>query len=96
MLAPPPGRSYADGAWHPVAATLSSAGAAFYVDGALVGTAGTTTGQNYTGFWRIGCGNLVNWTANPSSFFTGAIQWAAVHTRALSASEIATHAAAGR
>ena len=96
VIATPPGRSYADGAWHHVAATLSSAGAAFYVDGALVGTAGTTTGQNYTGFWRIGCGNLVNWTANPSSFFTGAIQWAAVHTRALSASEIATHAAAGR
>lgn len=96
IMSTPDGRSYADGAWHHVAATLSSAGAAFYVDGALVGTAGTTTGQNYTGYWRIGCGNLTNWTSNPSSFFTGAIQWAAVYGRALSASEIATHAAAGR
>ncbi|MDQ1082202.1 MULTISPECIES: signal peptidase I [Microbacterium] len=97
VLSTPEGRSYADGAWHHVAATLSSAGASFYVDGALVGTSpSTTTGQKYTGSWRIGCGNLTNWTSNPSSFFTGTIQYAAVYTRALTATEIAAHAAAGR
>lgn len=96
VMSTPEGRSYADGAWHHVAATLSSAGAAFYVDGVLVGTSRTTTGQNYSGYWRIGCGNLTNWTSSPSSFFTGAIQYAAVYTRALSGTEIATHAAAGR
>lgn len=96
VMSTPDGRSYADGGWHHVAATLSSAGAAFYVDGTLVGTSPTTTGQNYNGYWRIGCGNLTNWTSNPSSFFTGAIQYAAVYTRALTAAEIAAHAAAGR
>jgi signal peptidase I len=96
IISTPEGRSYADGRWHHVAATLSSAGAAFYVDGALVGTSRTTTGQNYSGYWRIGCGNLTNWTSNPSAFFTGAIQYAAVFTRALTGTEIAAHAAAGR
>lgn len=96
VMSTPEGRSYADGAWHHVAGTLSSAGAAFYVDGALVATSTTTTGQPYSGYWRVGCGNLTNWTSSPSGFFTGSIQYAAVYNRALTAAEIATHAAAGR
>ncbi|WP_058596603.1 LamG-like jellyroll fold domain-containing protein [Microbacterium testaceum] len=105
-ISTPAGRSYADGAWHAVVASLSSAGMALYVDGSLVATnTSITTGENFSGYWKIGCGNLTAWangTSNGSidwsgpSFFTGEIQFAAIYTRALSIDEVRSHYAAGR
>ncbi|KTR96447.1 hypothetical protein NS220_02215 [Microbacterium testaceum] len=105
-VASPAGQNFADGAWHHVVATLSSAGMTLYVDGALVGArADQTAGQNFTGTWKIGCGQLRFWTNGSAvgvmdydgpDHFTGLIQYAAIYTRALSADEVRWHYAAGR
>ncbi|CAH0169085.1 LamG domain-containing protein [Microbacterium sp. Bi128] len=102
----PPGTSYADGVWHHVVASLSSAGMTLFVDGQLRATnTGVTTGEGYTGFWKVGCGSLSAWANGTSdgtidysgpSYFTGQIQYAAVYKRALSADEVRWHYAGGR
>lgn len=106
----PAGISYADGQWHHVVATLSSAGESLYVDGSLAMTApSVTTGQANTGYWKVGCGNLASWqnaataatgstTADYSgpSYYTGQLQYAAVYTSALSATQVSEHYLAGR
>ena len=70
-----------------IVATLSSTtGMALYVDGKKVGsTGGTTVGQPYTGYWRIGGDNLNGWPNQPASnYFSGAIDDVAVYpTRAV-------------
>ncbi|KSU56436.1 LamG-like jellyroll fold domain-containing protein [Microbacterium enclense] len=105
-VASPAGSDYADGAWHHVVATLSSGGMALYVDGELVDSrTGYTTGQNYTGTWKIGCGRLTYWTNgrnigvsdyNGPDHFTGRIQYAAIFTSALTAAQVRAHYFAGR
>lgn len=105
-IASPAGQSYADGAWHHVVATLSGSGMALYLDGALVDSrSGYTTGQNFTGTWKIGCGRLRGWTNGAAvgaldysgpDYFTGRIQYAAIFTRALTAAEVQAHYFAGR
>ncbi|MGC0368559.1 LamG-like jellyroll fold domain-containing protein [Microbacterium sp. SLBN-111] len=105
-IATPAGTSYADGKWHAVVASLSSAGMALYVDGILVATnTGITTAEPYDGYWKIGCGKLLAWANGTSigsidydgpSFFTGSIQYAAIYTRALTAAEVRWHYVAGR
>ncbi|HEX4048450.1 MAG TPA: LamG domain-containing protein, partial [Elusimicrobiota bacterium] len=82
--------SYNDGNWHHVAATLSGAGMALYVDGALAASnAAVTTAQSYTGWWRVGDDNLNSWTNVPSSaFFNGVVDEVRVYTTALSAAQI--------
>lgn len=85
--------SYNDNSWHLVTATLSStAGMVLYVDGVEVGSnTATLTAQNYTGYWRIGYGNLVGWTSQPSStYFNGTLDDALVYQRTLNASEVLT------
>jgi len=93
-----PGVTYADGAWHHVAATLSPAGMVLYVDGAVAATdPATTTAQAATGYWRIGYDSVFGWPTPPSNFyFTGSIRFAAVYTVALSAQQIRDHSASGR
>ncbi len=84
--------SYVDGAWHHVAATLSStAGMALYVDGGLVASNATyTASQTYNGYWRWAMGNLSGWPNRPlSDSFVGALDEIAVYGRALSAQEVA-------
>ena len=90
--------TYLDGAWHHAAATLSGAGMALYVDGALVASdSATTTAQAYTGNWRFGCGNLNGWTALPSNFFyNGTLAYGAAYTTALSLTQVREHYLAGR
>lgn len=105
-VASPAGRSYADGEWHHVVATLSGSGMALYLDGALVDSrSGYTSGQNFTGTWKIGCGRLLYWTNgsavgvvdyNGPDYFTGRIQYAAIFTKALTASEVQAHYFAGQ
>lgn len=89
-------RAYNDGAWHHVAATLSSAGMRLFVDGALVASSSAaTTAQPYDGRWRIGRDNLANWgTTTPASYgFTGSLDNVAVYARALTADQVAGHSA---
>ncbi len=43
-----------------------------YVDGTLVGSSATATSATFTGFWRVGGGNLGGWPDAPSSsYFNG-------------------------
>ncbi|MFM9876739.1 MAG: LamG-like jellyroll fold domain-containing protein [Rhodoglobus sp.] len=88
---------YNNGAWHLATATLSAAGMALYLDGTLVGTNTTaTTGQAYTGYWRIGYDNLGGWTSVPTSrFFAGTIDSPTVYLTALSAAQVSASYAAG-
>ncbi|MGY2743981.1 LamG domain-containing protein [Arthrobacter sp. UYCu723] len=91
--------SYNDGAPHHIAATLSPAGMRLYVDGQLVAQdPATTTGETFSGFWRIGYNNLAGWGPNePSSYaFTGTMRFAAVYSTALTPAQIAAHYNAGR
>jgi PKD repeat protein len=86
-------KTYNDGAWHHVAATLSQAGIQLYVDGALVGSkASALAAQLYNGYWRVGGDNLSGWTSAPStSKFAGAVDEVAIYPTALSADRIAQH-----
>ncbi len=78
---------YNDGAWHLATASLGPAGMRLYLDGVLkAGDAGTTTGQNYTGYWRIGGDN---------SFYGGSLDEAAIYLSQLSDARVAAHYAAG-
>ncbi|RYF26429.1 MAG: T9SS type A sorting domain-containing protein [Flavobacteriales bacterium] len=84
--------SYNDGNWHMATATMSAAGIILYVDGVQVGiNALATSGENYTGYWRIGYDNMDGWLSTPTNrFFTGDLDDAYIYTRALSAAEITT------
>jgi PKD repeat protein len=74
-----------DGQWHQVVGTLSSAGQSFYVDGKKIATdAGTTSAQDYTGYWRIGGDN--NWDGAP--YFQGDIDDVSVYPKALSPQQV--------
>ena len=85
--------TYNDGKWHQATATLSSAnGLVLYMDGIQVAAnASVTTAEIYTGYWRIGYGNLNGWPSAPTNqYFTGILDDVEVYHRALSASEVST------
>ena len=75
---------------HQVVGTLSGAGLALYIDGALVGTnSGTTVAQAYTGYWRIGGDNLANWPSAPrSNYLNGSIDEVAIYPSALNLTQV--------
>ncbi|MEU2350286.1 PKD domain-containing protein [Modestobacter sp. NPDC049651] len=80
--------TFNDGKWHHVAATMSPAGMALYVDGKLVGSrTDTTAGQAYSGYLRVGADTGMG----TSSTLTGRIDEVAVYPTALSADQIARH-----
>ncbi len=85
--------AFNDGAWHHMVATQGGDGMALYVDGALTGTNAQTGAQEYTGYWRVGGDNT--WGGASSNYFAGTIDEAAVYGKALSASDVAGHYAAG-
>lgn len=88
--------SYNDNAWHYLAATQGPGGMALYVDGALVGTNPETTNQSFTGYWRLGGGNMGGWPSQPSSsYFAGTIDEAAVYGSVLSAAQVSAHYGVG-
>ena len=58
-----------DGVWHQAALTLSAAGLVMYVDGACLGTNTATTGEGFTGYWRVGYDNVASWPNAPGSYF---------------------------
>lgn len=89
--------SYNDNTWHHVAATLGTAGMTLVVDGVRVGTDGTTTsGGNYTGYWRLGYDDLSGWPSAPTSnFFAGSLDEIRVYNHQLADIEITNDYTAG-
>lgn len=85
--------AYNDGAWHHVAASLSSTGMRLYVDGQLVAQrADTTSAQVYSGTWRVGGDNLSGWTSRPSSdYLAGTVDEIAIYPTALSLGSVRDH-----
>jgi PKD repeat protein len=85
--------AYNNGAWHHVAATLSPAGIALYVDGTRVASKpSVVSAQVFDGYWRVGGDNLSGWTSVPSSrAFAGTIDDVAVYPTALTAAQIDQH-----
>jgi hypothetical protein len=84
--------SYNDGAWHHVAAIMSTnAGLSLYVDGTLISSnSSVTSAVNYTGWWRIGENNTATWPNSPANtYFPGMIDEISIYGGALSANEIA-------
>jgi len=91
--------AYSDGRWHHVAASLSSAGTALYVDGTRVARDSTATKATvYTGWWRVGGENLSGWPSAPTSNnLAGDVDEVAVYPVALAPDRVAAHvSAAGR
>ncbi|MET3805223.1 PKD repeat protein, partial [Nakamurella sp. UYEF19] len=91
--------AFNDGQWHQVVASLSSAGMVLSVDGRRVAASiDTTSGQPYSGYWRVGGDNTGGWPNTPSSnFVNGSIADAAVFPTALSVQDVdALWVAAGR
>jgi len=87
-------KSYNDGQWHHIVASLSpTAGAMLYVDGNLAAfDAAMTAGESYSGYWRIGGDALGGVNGQPSNTNIQAdIDEAAVYSTPLSARQIAEH-----
>ena len=84
--------TYNNGQWHHVAAMLSTAGMALYLDGTCVtNNASVTNGQNYVGYWRVGYDNLSGRASAPASYyFKGLVDDVQVYGRALAAAELTT------
>jgi PKD repeat protein len=92
-------RSYNDGQWHMVTATMSPAGMVLYVDAAAVAQrADITQGEAYLGYWRLGGDNLNGWPNTPTTRnFIGTVDEVAVYPTALTQSKInAQYEASGR
>ena len=90
-------KSYNDGAWHHVAASLSPAGQVLFVDGELVGRDVTATSglPGLVGQWMLGGDSVSGSASAPSSkFFKGVLDDVAVYPRALSRAEVRAHISA--
>lgn len=88
-----------DGNWHQVVATMNGSGMVLYVDGVRIGTRNdTTTGQSYSGYWRIGGDSQGGWpSAGSSNYLNGRIADVAVYDSALSRDAVDAHwVASGR
>jgi PKD repeat protein len=86
-------KSYNDGTWHHVVASLGSGGMTLYVDGKQVGQrTDTTTARNFWGVWRVGGDALPGWPSQPTSqFFAGTIDDVAIYPTALSPTQVMNH-----
>lgn len=88
--------SYRDGQWHHLAATLGADGMKLYVDGALAASrADTTSGESYTGRWRIGADSVSGWPNANGAGFAGDLDEFAIYDKVLSADTIAAHKRSG-
>lgn len=91
-------KSYNDGRWHHVVATLSpTAGSVLYVDGKVAAQDATmTTAQSFSGYWRLAGDSASGLAGKPSNdYFTGTVDEVAVYGSALSADAVAAHYALG-
>ncbi len=84
--------TYANGAWHFVAASVGSSGQLLYVDGALAGSSSNTSAQSYSGWWSIGyTGAPSGWSDGATSaYFNGSLAQLAVIPSQLSATQVST------
>jgi PKD repeat protein len=88
-----------DGQWHHVVGTLGDGGMVLFVDGRRVGTrADTTSGQPFSGVWRVGGDNTGGWpNAGSSNYLSGTISDVAIYDRPLTRDEVDGHwSASGR
>ncbi|GGL87428.1 PKD domain-containing protein [Nakamurella endophytica] len=78
--------TYNDGQWHQISASLGPDGMKLYVDDRLVGQrTDVTSGQDFSGYWRIGGDNIGGWPNQPASqYFAGAIDEVALYPTVLS------------
>lgn len=82
-------RRYNDGAWHMATVTQSSGGTVLYVDAVRVATGTATGAAAYSGYWRLGGGNLKAWPNQPTnSYFAGSLDEFAVYPAALPAATV--------
>ncbi|WP_460966865.1 PKD domain-containing protein [Pedococcus soli] len=83
-----------DGQWHQVVGSLDPSGVVLYVDGKRIGrNAGTSAGQPYSGYWRVGGDSP--WSGNP--YFAGDIDDVAIYPTALALTTVQSHyTASGR
>ncbi|QXE30420.1 PKD domain-containing protein [Microbacterium sp. HSID17254] len=88
-----------DGKWHHVVGTMNSSGMVLYVDGVRVSSrSDTTTGQSYSGYWRIGGDSQSGWpSAGSSNYLNARIADVAVYGSALTRDAVDAHwVASGR
>lgn len=79
-----------DGNWHQAVTTLGPDGMSLYIDGKRVARrTDTTTGQAYTGYWRIGGDNLGGWTSGNA--FNGAIDDYSIFPTVLTPRQVDAH-----
>ena len=84
--------AYNDNVRHHVVASQDSNGLRLFVDGAVVATDGWTGNQGFTGYWRVGGGNLNGWPSQPASTnFAGTVDDVAIYSRGLTADEVGAH-----
>lgn len=82
--------SYNDGEWHQLTATLGESGMYMYIDGLKIAErTDVSSGQAYSGVWRIGGDNLSGWPSQPSSnSFNGALDEVAIFETQIDASAV--------
>lgn len=92
-------QAYNNGAWHHLVLTAVPRGqqqdAIMYIDGSEVVRGTTSRTGVYSGWWRVGYGNLATGGSYPTTRgFSGYVDQPAVFTRQLSAARVAAHYAA--
>ncbi|MDR6971731.1 PKD domain-containing protein [Leifsonia shinshuensis] len=88
-----------DGQWHQVTASLGSNGMRLYIDGKQVGSrTDVTSGQDYSGYWRVGGDSLGGWPNQPgSAFFAGSIGQVSIYPTVLDRTTVVNqYVASGR
>ncbi|MEC5180616.1 PKD domain-containing protein [Arthrobacter sp. CG_A4] len=93
------GNTYNDGQWHQVTASLGADGMRLFIDGVPAGQrSDVTSGQGYSGYWRIGGDNIGGWPNQPASnYFAGAIDDVAIYPTVLTRQTVLAHyTASGR
>jgi signal peptidase I len=94
--------AYNNGAWHHLVVTARPTGGSpnyeqstIYVDGVSVVSSTSSPVTSYTGWWRVGYGNLSSGSNYPASAdFAGSIDNVAVYNTELTAARVAAHYAA--
>lgn len=93
-------RSYADGAWHHVAVSVTTQSvlgvpyqstARIYADGAKVAEGMTTVPSGYSGWWRVGYGSMPSAPGFPSPSIAMTVDAVAVYHQALSQAQVVDH-----
>lgn len=83
---------YNDGNWHYAVGVWDGTNVHLYIDGSQVASGSDSAPANYSGYWRIGYGNIAYWPNVPSSaYFGGSLGEAAVYPYALSATQVFNH-----